>query len=223
MQALVDPRIHFMRSERLLFRCWRDTTQDFLLAKELWADKQVTKFIGGPFSDEEVYKRLQDEIDCRPAVRFLDGHSKESCSARTLLQYWPVFSKVESRQSMDDTLEHQGTTSFIGCCGLRPYFGHRNQELERYGIPADCLVYEIGVHLLPSQWGKGFASEALERVKHFALTQLEEPPYALFAGHHPQNVASQRLLTKLSFRYSHDELYPATGLSHPSYFCIRDS
>jgi len=40
---------------------------------------------------------------------------------------------------------------------------------------------------------------------------------ALFAGHHPQNTESMRLLEKLGFRHTHDELYPPTGLMHPSY------
>ena len=40
----------------------------------------------------------------------------------------------------------------------------------------------------------------------------------LFAGHHPANEASQRVLAKLGFRYTHDEFYQPTGLEHPSYF-----
>jgi RimJ/RimL family protein N-acetyltransferase len=40
---------------------------------------------------------------------------------------------------------------------------------------------------------------------------------ALFAGHHPDNAASKRTLTALGFRYTHDEPYAATRLSHPSY------
>jgi hypothetical protein len=40
---------------------------------------------------------------------------------------------------------------------------------------------------------------------------------ALFAEHHPANSASQRLLLKLSFRATHEDLYAPTGLNHPSY------
>jgi hypothetical protein len=40
---------------------------------------------------------------------------------------------------------------------------------------------------------------------------------ALFAGHNPANQASRELLARLGFRYTHDELYPPTGLMHPSY------
>jgi len=40
---------------------------------------------------------------------------------------------------------------------------------------------------------------------------------ALFAGHNPRNESSRLMLTKLGFRYTHDEYYPPTGLQHPSY------
>ncbi len=44
----------------------------------------------------------------------------------------------------------------------------------------------------------------------------------LMAGHHPKNASSQRVLEKLGFRYTHDELYPPTGLQHRSYLLTAD-
>jgi RimJ/RimL family protein N-acetyltransferase len=44
---------------------------------------------------------------------------------------------------------------------------------------------------------------------------------ALFAGHHPENIASERLLRKLGFRYTHQEIYPPTGLLNPAYLLIN--
>jgi [ribosomal protein S5]-alanine N-acetyltransferase len=46
---------------------------------------------------------------------------------------------------------------------------------------------------------------------------------ALFAGHNPNNHASRRLLEKLGFQYTHDELYRPTGLHHPSYLLRPDA
>jgi len=43
----------------------------------------------------------------------------------------------------------------------------------------------------------------------------------LFAGHHPENHASRRILSKLGFRLTHEEFYPPTGLLHPSYLLPR--
>lgn len=101
------------------------------------------------------------------------------------VEYWPIF-ELSSGQ-------------FAGCCGLRP---HGNQ-------------YEFGIHLLPSFWGKGFASEAGKAVIRFAFDDLNAE--VLFASHHPNNEASRKLLSNLGFTYVGDEFYPPTGLNHPSY------
>jgi len=58
----------------------------------LWGDIQVTRFIGGPFSEKEVQERLAREFV------FMKEHG---------VQYWPVFLLGEG--------------DFTGCCGLRPY------------------------------------------------------------------------------------------------------
>jgi RimJ/RimL family protein N-acetyltransferase/SAM-dependent methyltransferase len=89
---------------------------------------------------------------------------------------------------------------FAGCCGLRP---RKAGQLE------------LGFHLRPEHRGKGFAAEAARAVIAFAFG--ERRVAELFAGHHPRNVASARTLRTLGFRHSHEELYPPTGLLHPSY------
>ena len=102
------------------------------------------------------------------------------------IQYWPIF--------------ELNTNSFIGCCGLRP---HKEYQ------------YEIGFHLRPEFWGKGFASEAAKRTLKYAFEQLHAKQ--VFAGHNPKNIKSQKLLLQLGFKYIGDEYYPPTGLNHPSY------
>jgi RimJ/RimL family protein N-acetyltransferase len=88
----------------------------------------------------------------------------------------------------------------VGCCGLRPY-----RE----------SIRELGVHIRPAFRRRGFALEATRAVIAHAFGALGAD--ALFAGHNPHNSASRALLGKLGFRYTHDELYPPTGLLHPSY------
>jgi RimJ/RimL family protein N-acetyltransferase len=39
----------------------------------------------------------------------------------------------------------------------------------------------------------------------------------LFAGHHPNNTASQKTLLRLGFVYTRHELYAPTGVQHPSF------
>lgn len=107
------------------------------------------------------------------------------------VQYWPIFLRANG--------------SYAGCAGLRP---HRLDE----------RIYELGFHLRPECWGRGLAEEAARAVIDYAWETLHAG--ALFAGHHPENAASQRLLSRLGFRSTHEELYPPTGLNHPSYLLL---
>ena len=104
------------------------------------------------------------------------------------VQYWPLF--------LLDGDEH------LGCCGLRPC------------RPADG-VFEVGAHLLPAQWNRGYATEATRGVIRHAFERLGIR--GLFARHHPHNGGSGRILAKLGFRYTHEERMPQTGLDHPCY------
>lgn len=104
------------------------------------------------------------------------------------VQYWPVFLLA--------------TDGHVGCCGLRPY-----------DLPQ--RIYEIGFHIRSNQWRRGYAREAAAAVMDYAFNRLEAS--GLFAGHNPNNTASQRLINQLGFRYTHDAFYSPTGLNHPSY------
>jgi ribosomal-protein-alanine N-acetyltransferase len=171
-----DSTQYCLRTERLGFRQWSEA--DLRLAIGLWGDKEVTKLIGGPFSQVQVEERLAQEI------------SNQNANG---IQYWPIFLLSND--------EH------LGCCGLRPY------RLDR-------RVYEIGVHIRSSHWGQGYALEAARAVMEYAFDRLGAS--GLFAGHHPMNEASHRLLEKLGFQYTQDEFYPPTGLHHPSYIITAD-
>lgn len=102
-------------------------------------------------------------------------------------QYWPLF------------LSSDG--AHVGCCGLKPY--------------PEPGILEMGFQLRFEHWGQGYASEAAREVIRHAFAALGIR--ALFAGHHPKNEPSRRLLEKLGFRYVRHELYPPTGLEHPGY------
>ncbi|HKM89700.1 MAG TPA: GNAT family N-acetyltransferase [Candidatus Acidoferrales bacterium] len=104
------------------------------------------------------------------------------------IQYWPIFLLA--------------TDQHVGCAGLRPY-------------QAAGPVHELGFHLRRAFWGNGLAEEAARAVIAFAFQTLNVA--SLFAGHHPENAASRHILQKLGFRYTHDDLYPPTGLLHPCY------
>ena len=104
------------------------------------------------------------------------------------MQYWPMY--------LDD-----GT--HVGAAGLRPHAAG---------------VLELGFHIRTALAGRGFATEAGRAVvayawSHWPVGQVD----ALFAGHNPDNTASRRVLTKLGFAYTHEELYAPTGCVHPCY------
>lgn len=102
------------------------------------------------------------------------------------VQYWPIFELT--------------TNELIGCCGLRPRKGNE---------------YEIGFHLRPGFWGRGYGAEAAAAAIDYAFTALGAEK--LFAGHNPHNSRSRKLLTKLGFASIGEEFYEPTGLYHPSY------
>ena len=164
---------HFLTTERLAFRLWRE--EDLDLAASLWGDPEVTRFIDARpgLSRAEVQERLRREI---------------AAQREHEMQYWPMFLR--------------GTDDLAGCCGLRPH-------------DAASRVYELGVHVCRAHWGKGLAHEASEAVIAHAFR--DRGASALFAGHHPENVVSNRLLVRLGFSRTHEEHYPPTGLMHPSY------
>lgn len=110
------------------------------------------------------------------------------------VQYWPIYI-IETSQN-------------IGCCGLRQYDSENN-------------ILEMGIHLKPQYWERGFAQEACSAVIEYAFNSLKVK--ALFAGHNPKNTASARLLRKLGFTYKHDEFYSPTGLYHPSYLMTKEN
>lgn len=107
-------------------------------------------------------------------------------------QYWPIF-----------LLEDD---AHVGCAGLRPY---RMEE----------GILELGFHLRPAFWGQGLAPEAARGVIDFAFIRVGAS--ALFAGHHPVNEASRRVLLKVGFVYTGEELYPPSGMIEPTYRLLR--
>jgi RimJ/RimL family protein N-acetyltransferase len=108
--------------------------------------------------------------------------------ARLGFQYWPLFRLSDN--------------AHVGCAGLQP-------------VPGSAGVLELRFHLRTEHWGQGYATEAARAVITHAFTTAAAG--TLVAGHHPRNEASRRVLLRLGFRHTHDELYPPTGLEHPSY------
>lgn len=92
-------RAYFLKTKRIGFSQWREA--DLPLAKALWGDSAVTRFIcaSGTFRQQDIENRLKTELE--NDVQF--G-----------VQYWPIFT-LDSHE-------------LIGCCGLRPH-GEKQYEI----------------------------------------------------------------------------------------------
>jgi ribosomal-protein-alanine N-acetyltransferase len=167
------------------------TTGDLPLALALWGDPKVTALMGGPFSEATVQKKLAAEM---------------ASMANHQVQYWPLFLLASD--------EH------VGCAGLHPYRDGGQASPDRTsGTQTDDRIYELGYHLRREYWGQGLAEEAGRAIVAYSFEGLAVK--GLFAGHHPENAASRRVLEKLGFTFTHEEFYPPTGNKHPSYLLMR--
>ena len=110
------------------------------------------------------------------------------------VQYWALF-------------DHRNG-DFVGCGGLQPWVYTPSE--------AD---FEVGLHLVKRCWGKGLATEAALGILDYGWGELQLSK--VYAGHHPDNRASQRILEKLGFTLAQNVYYEPTGLMHPSYVCKR--
>jgi [ribosomal protein S5]-alanine N-acetyltransferase len=118
------------------------------------------------------------------------------------VEYWPVFLLANG--------EH------AGCAGLRPV--PLTGEVLRSGARPG-KEFEMGFYLRPSYWGMGLAEEAGRGVIEYAFNVLGAG--SLYAAHHPQNVASGWVLSNLGFRFTHEEIYPPTGVMHRAYRLVK--
>ena len=130
----------------------------------------------------------------RSAQQVADRLAREVANrARYGYQYWPIFDV--------DTGAH------VGCCGLQPR-------------APDERICELGYQLRAGCWGRGYAKEAARAASAYAFSEFGLA--ALFAGHHPENARSRRVLLSLGFRYTGEEVYPPTGELEPAYLLRRD-
>ncbi len=95
------------------------------------------------------------------------------------LEAWLIRAQGRYRKRGDGlyALEDKETGAFIGQCGLIWQQVDGKEELE------------IGYHLMPGHWGKGYATEAAIACREFAFRKKLAP--RLISLIHPDNVRSQ--------------------------------
>jgi len=117
-------------------------------------------------------------------------HAEIERERSTGVQYWALF--------------NQSTGEFVGCGGFRSWV-----------YTPDEPNFELGFHLVKRCWGNGLATEAALGILDYGWGKLQLSK--VYAGHHPDNRASQRILEKLGFTLVQNVYYEPTGLMHPSY------
>ncbi|OHT16245.1 N-acetyltransferase GCN5 [Tritrichomonas foetus] len=175
-------REYFWKSERIGFSKWRETDLD--LAKSLWGDKEVSKYV---FISEPTEQMIIDRF-----------HSELENQAKYGVAYWPIFTLCDNE--------------FIGVTGLKAYSFEPGDTLE------GC--YMLGYHLMKNAWGKGYATEAAKACVKYAFENLNASN--IFAGHHPHNEASGKVLLKSGFYLKMSIFFPFTKMNHPIYYYKKD-
>lgn len=151
--------------------------------------------------------------DDRPLAHLLWGNPRVGRYICKAGRFTPEEVDARFRQELDNLEQYQvqywpvfslETGELIGCCGMRPHDG----------------AYNLGFQLRPEYWGQGYATECGRAAVDYAFRALHIQK--LVAGHHPDNAGSRKVLEKLGFTYTGDELYPPTGLMHPGYVLLPE-
>lgn len=90
------------------------------------------------------------------------------------------------------------TPSLIGFCGLIRLDG--------------TTEVEVGYRFAQAHWGKGFATESARASLRYGFEELALD--RIVAVVQPENIASQRVLEKLGFKYEKDARYYNTDLKY---------
>ncbi len=128
-------------------------------------------------------KTWEEFFEDNPSLKYLGLDL--SLNNRKLSRVWikRQLERYASKQYGHHALIHKETNKLIGQCGLL------TQEVE------DKKEIEIGYHILPKYWGKGYATEAAFRFRDFAFQN--NICASLVSVIDVRNIASQNVATKL--------------------------
>lgn len=158
-----------LETERLLLRPL--CLDDLALCVEMWSDPDVMRFVGEPETAEEI-----EEYFHYPMRRCGDGAIGD----------WSIQDK-NSQEKLGVVLLHplpiqEDDTDW--------------ELLNGAGFPEAEI--EIGYHLKKSSWGKGYATEATERLLRFAFE--ETPLLEIVATISDENEPSRNVLNKIGLK-----------------------
>ncbi len=177
-----------LKTERLLLRPLAETDSD--VGIEMLTDPAVTRYVCQTYTEEQVIEEM-------PTVT-------KRC-AGGCIGIWCVID--------------QSTEEKLGTAILLPLpieEDDTNWDLVIGDELPDCEI-EIGYILKRSAWGKGYATEATNRLLKFAFE--ETPIEELVATIDPENTASQRVLEKCGL--AHEGIRRAYAVECPGFRITR--
>lgn len=164
---------YFLRSARLGFREWREA--DLVLAQGLWRDPEVMRHLGGPWTDEAIFRRFRAEMA---------SQTDENAA------YWPVF-------TVNSTV---ADGEFAGCAGLRRWNGpgrwfelgvHLHRAFWKGGFGEEAaravLGYAFGafgVDGVVARHGNGNRASSM-LIHRLGFERVEDTYWAVTDGWHP--------------------------------------
>jgi [ribosomal protein S5]-alanine N-acetyltransferase len=127
---------------------------------------------------------IQDLHSTIETTRYLSGHAPWTIAkAEQRLQSW------FREQARDGTTKYKilrrNDGKFVGRSGFS-LFGNGRDE------------FELGYSLRREDWGKGYATEIAGALAHWFFEKGVAPQFIAFT--HPDNIASQHVLTKIGMR-----------------------
>jgi len=143
---------------------------------------ETERLVLRPFRDDDLadYFAIQDRPEVRAALRIPDGAGLPE--AFNAMAAW--LGQWELRGTGHWALEEKDSGRFVGSAGL-----NRPEHHDRPGV-------EVGWTLHPSQWGRGYATEAGAAVR-YGFEELGEE--RLFSCIVPDNHRSQAVARRLGF------------------------
>ena len=133
-------------------------------------------------------------INDAQAIRFMSLTLASEASCREFIQR-SLDRRVTDGSGLNAIIE-QATGNPVGMIGLLTQVVDGVDELE------------IGYHLLPSAWGKGFATEAAVACKEFVRQQQLVPSVVSLIDH--QNFASQAVAKRNGMSFEKDTVHRGT-------------
>lgn len=117
-------------------------------------------------------------------LRFLNTPPVDTLEKAVSMINW-LNEQYEKRAEIDWGITLHGETTLIGMCGC-------------YAWECDNRHADIGYHILPAHWGKGYATEATRAMLTWAFEALDL--HRIQADCTEGNIASERVMLKCGFQ-----------------------